>query len=680
MRSAAVYLMLSLGLAGLAPAFPAGGDGVDSVDLVNLTLEELLDIEVTSVSRKPERISEATAAVFVITSEDIRRSGYRCIPDVLRMVPGLEVARIDAGNWAISCRGFNGLFSNKLLVLIDGRSVYTPLFSGVFWDVTNVLLEDIERIEVIRGPGASMWGANAVNGVINIIMKHSDKTTGNLGAIGTGTKEALGADFRHGGSLAAGLHYRAYGMYFDREGFTSGSDGEVVDEWAANRGGFRIDWRASPADEVTLHGNAYSVDLVEVYGSVFSPDPPYSQSIESQVNVLGGDLLGRWQHVFAGGSEAALQVCLDSERRETDLIDSRIKSYSVDFQHNLRAGGRHEIIWGLGCRYAEDATGGLFGLEFIPADRQTDVQSSFLQDEIVVLPERLHLTLGSKFEYNDYTGLEVQPTARVLWTPHRKHTLWGAVSRAVRTPSRSDRNAEVIVAVIPPGAAYPESPLVFVSLTGNEEFDSEDLTAYEVGYRVWPVDRLSLDIAAFLNIYADLGVLEYGSPEERNDPVAHLIVPISFVNGGEAETHGFEIAADYRPVGRWRLRATYSWLEMDMRLPGGSGTEAGFAAEGEDPAHQATLCSWLDLPGEVSLDLAVRYVHALPAVDVAGYTSIDARIGWRPLSGLEVSLAGANLLDNKHLEFESDAGSVRDVGYVGDEMGRSVYGMLTVGH
>ena len=623
------------------------------IDLTELSLEELMEIEIISASKKEERLFEAAAAVYVITGEDIRRSGVTSIPEALRMVPGMEVAHIDANKWAITSRGFNDLFANKLLVLIDGRSVYTPLFSGVFWEAQDVLLEDVERIEVIRGPGAALWGANAVNGIINILTKSARDTQGGFLVTGVGSEERGFGCFRYGGKVGEEVYYRVYAKYFNRDNFVHASGKEAADGWDVLRGGFRMDWDISDHNSLTLGGDIYDGDAGLTYRVIDSLEPPYERTFDFAVPIKGGDVLGRWEHTFSDVSDLALQLYYDRAEREDAVVEGYLHKFDVDFQHRFGSGECQEIVWGFGYRFMSDEISGDFLMSVHPERRDYDLLSAFAQDEITFVEDRLRLTLGSKFEHNDYTGFEIQPNVRLLWTPHDRHTAWGAISRAVRTPSRGEDDTRIVREVLPSGLISPDFPTAIVVL-GSRDFESEELLAFETGYRVRPTDRFFLDVAAFYSLYDKLLTVEPGTPyREAFPPPEHVVVPLIADNKMEGETYGVELEGDCRVLDWWRLRAKYAYLQMQIHLYEGSSYTPGEDWEGISPHHQLSLRSSMDLPGRLELDLEGRYVDDLPDIDIQSYLSCDIRLGWNPIENLEATVVGQNLLNDHHPEFRA---------------------------
>ncbi|MFN7138295.1 MAG: TonB-dependent receptor plug domain-containing protein [Limisphaerales bacterium] len=609
-------------------------------ELKKLSIEELLDVEVTSVSRRPEILQEIPSAIQVITQEEIRRSGARSIPEALRIASNLQVAQIDSRQWAISARGFNASVANKLLVMIDGRSVYTPLFSGVFWDVQDTLLEDIDRIEVVSGPGATLWGANAVNGVINIVTKSAKDPTaqGTLVTGGVGTEERGLAGIRYGGKLAPNVHYRVYGKYFNRDSTVRADGLDNEDDWQFGQGGFRVDWDATSDNLLTFQGDLYS-------GSI-------NQALNDHIGVSGGNILGRWTRTISLDSDLQVQFYYDRTYREVPGIYAEdLDTYDLDFQHRFRWLDRNEIIWGLGYRLTYNDVDNTPAVAFLPETLTRHLFSAFVQDKIEVVEDTLFFTLGSKFEHNDYTGVEIQPSARLAWLPVTNHTIWTAVSRAVRSPSRIDRHYHI-----------PGTEPYF--LAGGPDFDSEKLIAYELGYRVQPFTRLTVSVATFFNDYDDIRSVAPGPP---------LVVE----NGLEGTTYGVELDVTYRLTDWWRLRLGYTYLEQDLQVkPGFADVNFARAETTADPRHQVSLRSFWDLPRNFELDWAVRFVDRVHNVSlgqfgtVPGYFEMDARLGWRPTQNLEFSIIGQNLVHDRHPEFGFPRPSR-------PEIERNVYGKIT---
>lgn len=627
-------------LMGLSP------DAQASTDLTTLSIEELMETEVSLPSKKARKLSGAASAVYVITQEDIRRSGAVNIPELLSMVPGIEVVQINANKWAISSRGFNEEFADKLLVLMDGQSVYTPLFSGVQWDMHDTMLEDIERIEVIRGPGATLWGANAVNGIINIITKSARDTRGGLLTLGTGTEEKGFGGLRYGEKLKDCAYWRIWARYFDRDSYVYDSGDEAFDDWDVLQGGFRADWDSSDADSVTFQGNLYDGSIGNM-SNLTSISFPYSRSVVKTTDIAGGSLLARWEHTFSDDSDMKAKVWYDRAERDDIVFGYVDETFDIDFQHRFKM-SRQEIIWGGGYRLASNDTRGSFTVSADPKSSNEHICSAFIQDEISLVKERLSLILGSKFEHNSYTGFEIQPNARIAWTPGKNHTAWAAVSRAVRTPGRNEKSMRINAQTIPGKNSLP----TLIAIIGNSDQDSEDLLACELGYRTMLGDRVSLDIAAYYNIYDNITTQEPADPfyEETPGP-AHMVVPTKFGNKGEADVYGAEIAANFKLMKGWRVFAGYSWKKSRFSTDS-SGRHTEVNNINTSPEHQLKFRSYLDLPFNLEFDMTLCYADSFPRNNVNSYTRIDLRLGWQPYDAADVSLCLKNMLDSQHSEYD----------------------------
>ncbi len=636
--------LLSAAIA-ITVASNAAGDE-HPLDLTQMPLESLMMMEVTSVAKKPQKLYESAAAVHVISQQDIRRSGMTSLPDLLRLAPGVNVAQINASQWALSIRGFNGLLANKLLVLIDGRSVYSPTFAGVNWDVQDTLIEDIERIEVIRGPGGTVWGANAMNGVINIITKHAQDTQGNLLVAGGGTQDNNVVSYRYGGSWGEQGHYRVFVKHFDRDAFERTDGSDAKDGWQAVRGGFRADWNHGSADAFTLQGDIYdsqaaqlasSTDLTA--GTVLTEDRRRSQ---------GGNLLFRWTRQLSEQSEWSLQSYFDRAERDDINLEERVDTYDLELQHRFPWGQQQEITWGLGYRRVADQFTNSFTLSFDPSRRDSDLFSAFLQDEVALHPD-LRLILGSKLEHHDASGYEFQPSARLLWLATPQLSLWGAVSRAVRTPSRSHQDLRINVTAIP--GAMPS----VIAIIASDAVKSEQLVAYELGLRQQLSSRLSLDAAAFYNVYDDLLSVEAATPFVESESMTDYEVSPQYLdNLMEGEQYGIELSANWQASPHWRLTAGYSLLQSHLHLKaGGSDMSREQEKEGSTPEQQLQLHSHLDLSENLELDTALYLTDQLPSLQIAGYARLDMSLKWYPITGLQLSLTGLNLLDQRHPEFNS---------------------------
>jgi iron complex outermembrane receptor protein len=606
----------------------AGAVDPPSHDFADLSLEELGNIDVTSVSKKTERLSDAAASIFVITGEDIRRAGATSLPEALRLAPNLQVSRVDASDYAISARGFNSTAGNKLLVLIDGRSVYTPLFSGVFWDVQDVLLEDVERIEVISGPGATLWGANAVNGVINVITRSARDTQGGFVAPGAGNLEA-GAAARYGAQLDSGGHFRVYGKYFDRQNTERADGSEVRDDWDKGQVGFRADWNGA-SESFTLQGDAYSGKLDQA-----APGTP---------EIDGMNLLARWSRSFADGSSLRLQGYYD--RTERDIPGTFAEDLDIldfELQHSIRPTAGHEVVWGGGYRYANDSVTNSAALAFIPADKSLNWVNVFAQDGIA-LRENLHLTLGIKIEHNDYSGFEFLPSARIAWKPAPERLVWSAVSRAVRAPSRIDQ--EFFIPGNPP-----------FQIAGGPDFRSEVSNTFELGYRAQPTSAISYSVTAFHSIHDHIRSVE---------PIGGGVSVLG--NKIEGKTSGVEAWGSYQATRAWRLSGGVVLLRQRLELKPDSTSLQGVRAEGNDPKHRWMLRSSYELTERHEFDIIVRHVGELPDPVVPAYTAVDARFGWKANRNLELSLTLQNIFDPSHPEFGAPA--------TRSELERSAYAKL----
>lgn len=618
-------------------------------DLSGLSIEDLMNIEIVSVSKKAQKFSDAAAAIFVITREDIRRSGVNSIPDALRMVPGIQVARIDANKWAIGSRGFGSRFTNKLLVLMDGRTIYTPLYSGVFWDTQDTVLEDIDRIEVIRGPGATMWGANAVNGVINIITKRAGETQGTLLTVGAGTEEAIFNSVRYGGKINENGHFRLYAKYLNRDDSIErhGTDGS--DEWDALRAGIRLDWN----DSFTILGDIFKGNAGGRIKAV-SFTPPYSQIIEDDIENAGGYVLMRWEKSMSDTSDFSIQFYYDRLEYNLSLLGTEVDTFDIDIQHRFSFGERQAIIWGLGYRLIQDDITNSDRLSLTPDEDEYDLVSAFIQDEISFLNKKLRVTIGSKFEHNDFTGFEIQPNVRILWAPIARYSVWASVSRAVRTPNRVEDGLKIDNTVIPPGSLLPDFPGAgVIRILGDRDFDSEDLLAFEFGLRSWFKDNLSIDFAAYYNLYSNLrdGTAAVPFVDMSVSPPV-LILPHVIKNNMHGETFGMELAADYRPFEWWKLKAAYTYLQMNLHTDGLFTLGEEQSQEGSSPHNQISLRSTMDLKENLELDLWGRYVDDLTGQNVDSYITMNARLAWRPSKKFEIAVVGQNLFDKSHPEFE----------------------------
>ena len=622
-------------------------------NLKQLSLEQLGNVEVTSASKEPEQVWRTPAAIYVITHEDIRRSGATTIAEVLRLAPGLEVARTDSDHWAVGARGFGGQFSKALLLLIDGRSVYSPLFAGVYWQVQDTLLEDIERIEVIRGPGGTIWGANAVNGVINIITKNTKDTHGTLVSMGGGNVDQGIGQVRMGGTNGKGLDYRVYGKGFIR-GPEFHPDGSNFDHWKTGQVGFRSDWNLNTRDALTLQGDMYAgLDGERVAISLYTP--PSRQVFNGPHDVGGGNILGRWQRQFSKDSDIQIQGYFDRTTRYSPQLDEIRNTFDIDLLYHVPLKGGQNVLMGIGGRWSPDAIVQKFAtLDFQPHNETDSIYSGFLQDQITLVRDKVALTLGSKFEHNNYSGFEIQPNVRLLWTPTPHQTFWAAVTRAVRTPSRLDQDLQLTLLL------QPANPTIYLRVVGSKNFSSEQLLGTEFGYRTLIAKKLYVDLAVFQNAYDDLYGYGQGAIFVENSPAPpHVVFQLPLANALKGDTTGFEIAPDWKPVEWWELKGSYSFLHLYVHDKAGfTDTLNTVSDNGSSPHHQVVIQSLFNLPKKFEFDATYRYVSALPAQLVNAYGTADVRLGWHPVPSWELSIVGQNLLQPHHAEFGSDVDTI----------------------
>ena len=616
---------------------------------MRLTLEELGNIEVTTVSKTPETLRRIPAAIYVITQDDIRRSGATTLPDVLRLAPGLDVARIDSDHWSVGVRGFGDQFSKSVLLLIDGRNVYTPLFAGIFWGAEDTLLDDIDRIEVIRGPGGTIWGANAANGVINIITKNSTETTGALASarIGSVDRGIVGA--RYGGR-SGGLSYRVYGKGFHREPQFH-TDGHAFDDWNLGQGGFRTDW-SGRTDTLTIQGDAYKATQGQsvAFGS-FAPVSDITSY--APLDLSGANLLARWHRVFSRGGDIQVQAYYDRTSLDGPQLGETRNTMDVDFVHHWGSAPRQNVRWGLGLRVSPSSfTQTVASLDLIPRGETNSLYSAFVQDEIAVVPRRLSLTIGAKIEHNNYTGAEGQPSARLLWTPVDRQSIWAAVTRAVRTPSELEEALRLDRFLTP-------APLLYLQVRGNTSFQVERNVGYEAGYRVALSSQAVVEFSVFRNRHENLESFgnAFVAPEATPAP-SHLLFVLPYANSVSGQSDGVEIAPDWKPTQWLQLKGFYSFLDINVHnSPGISDIlKVVETYEGSSPRHQFVFQPYLTLPGGWEIDQTYRYVSGLPARAVDAYTTLDARVGRKITRDLELAIVGQNLLQDHHVEFGHDPG------------------------
>ena len=646
----------------LAPAVTvhaqAGGQ-----DLKRMSLEDLLNVEVTTVTRRPETTDEVPAAIFVITQNDIRRSGARSLPELLRLAPGVQVAQIDGSKWSTGIRGFADRLSRAMLVLIDGRAVYSPLFAGTYWEVQDTLLEDVERIEVIRGPGGTLWGANAVNGIINIVTKQAAQTQGVLATVEGGAYGYAVGGFRFGGQANAGkLNYRFYGKGLQRAHEYQPS-GPEYDTSTMQQAGGRADWSLARQRTLTLQGDAYHQRLGEQAVRTFYT-PPYREVTNVEAPLAGGNVLARLSGETSGGAYQ-LQTYYDRTSRDEVPVGETRDTFDVDFQQVRRPRGRNQVTFGGGYRLTSGVVTAVAPSAIVPARRTDSLFSAFGQDEIELVPQRLSASLGAKVEHNAYSGFEIQPSARLLWTPHPAHTMFLAVTRAVRTPSRVETDYTTTSLVTPNGPT-------FVRLEPNPGFVAERLVAYELGYRVRPAARVYVTASGFYNSLDDAlstELLKVFTESTPPDPT-RTIFPVMFRNGIFGESHGVELTADARPESWLRTTANYSYMKVAVTPdPGAQDISQQRRYEGLTPRHQVQAQVALDLPSNLSADLMLRHASELPSGPVPAYTTSTLRVAWQVTPQVELAVVGANLNDAHHLEWPG-----------GVQIQRTIYAKLTWTH
>lgn len=624
-------------------------------DLGNASMEELMNIEVVTAGRKEQKLSRAAAAVFVITQEDIRRSGATSIPEMLRIVPGLNVARIDANKWAVSARGFNGRYASRMLVMIDGRSVYTNQESSVYWDQQDVLLEDIDRIEVIRGPGATLWGTNAVNGVISIITKKARDTQGGLVSVGAGRDDRPLAAARYGARQGERLHYRIFAKAFRRTGMQTEMGQPANDHWSAVRGGGRLEWQINQRDALTVHGNLYDGNAHESVNPAF-PLPATGQAA-GEISFSGGYAQARWERRLSPDSAAAAQFYFNELKRRELFGRARLRTGDFDFQHSWAPARRHAVTWGAGYRMMADRVEGTAlspdgaSRYSAPVNRTDHLLSAFFQDDLTIVPDRLVITAGTKVQRNTNVGVEVQPSVRFLWTPDARRSFWGAVSRAGRTPTREDRDLRIVYSVPSqlPGATGTTS-----QTPASTQPPTEVLVAYEAGYRRQLSRRLALDAAGYYNRYRDLQFVGFRAPSYAAEPRQDMVVPTFFGSTLAGSALGLETVLTCNVGARWRLSGGHTWTAPRLHATSGAQTDRDPNAEWRAPSHQFQIRSSLDLSRRWSLDSALYYVSALRHDGIPGYARVDAHLNWKLGESTEVSGGVRNLPGGRSPEFKSE--------------------------
>jgi iron complex outermembrane receptor protein len=603
-------------------------------DLTTLSVDDLMNVEVTSVARKGQKLADTAAAVFVITQEDIRRSAATSIPEILRMVPGLDVARINGNVWAISARGSNGQFANKLLVMIDGRSVYTPLFSGVYWDVQDTLLEDVDRIEVIRGPGGTLWGANAVNGIINIITKHAIDTQGTLLSGRGGSGEGVSGEGRYGGSFGRNGYYRAYGKSFDHPSSIGGAS-PTHDALSVGRAGFRADWASRSGDSFTAQGDIYRGTAGTIGILV---DPADASEDRAEVSrIAGQDLQFRWTSIQSSRSDTTLQAYYDyTARADPNPVLGR-RTFDLDFEHHLKLNARNDAVWGVEYRVSDDRANGA-GLELIRNSNVASIASAFVQDEIEVA-RRLHVIVGTKLQYDTASHLQLQPTLRVLYKVSERQTIWAAATSAVRTPNEAELYGRITIGAFPDGTANGG----LIDYQGNRDLAAERVESYEAGYR-WAVNAdIGLDVTAFQNQIRNLPGSLMGQP--YRDATGRTIIPLQVVTVGSGHAQGAEFLVTDAVTPRWNVALGYSLFHLYPIDNSGAPTTPD-----PSPRNQFQLRSFVQLPSQFEIDSSAYYVGRIGS-DVPAYLRLDGQLSWHPAKRWSLSVSGQNLLQARHTEF-----------------------------
>ncbi len=617
-------------------------------DLQGISIEDIGKMYITTASKKPESPFRSASAVSVVTQEEIQRSGATSVAEVLRLVPGVSVSRIDSNKWAISVRGFNRQYSNKLLVLMDGRSLYNPLVSGVFWDIQDTVLADIDRIEVVRGPGASLWGANAVNGVINIITKKTQTTQGHHISALYGDYEDRTFAYRYGGKVNDDTYYRAFFKTSSKDELLSISDGiGNKDNSNQYRLGFRLDSSSKLSEKWAFWANAFAGENEQVLNLPGLTTPGVVTQVDGMERFNGFNLQGQWENENSKSSQIIKSYLDFSQRKTTNLLHQKTLTFDTEYQKKTNINDRNEFMYGLGYRFIWDETKGreINGKTYLfydPENEPRSIFNAFLQNDYDIIADELTLTLGTKLEYNTYTNLELQPNARIAWYPSDKQTIWGAVSRAVRTPTRGERGLTSIALSTPGG-------FVRLSSDAERDFDSEKVTSFELGHRYKLNKQFTFDTATFYNLYHDLRTFEPGaSAFNLPGTVSELIAR----NLGYAETFGAEMEIKYAVTSNWSLIGNYTYTKLNMSTDDSSSDFTIASEETKTPQQNVTLLSRLNLTNDLQFDTNFKFVDELEAFDVDAYTRLDMRIGWKPFEGVEVSLTGQNLLDSSHPEFQ----------------------------
>lgn len=652
----------------------SGTLSANNADIYNLDIEQLINIKVVSASKKAESLLKAASAVYVISQDDIRRSGATTLPDVMRGVPGVQVAQVDANKWAVTMRGFNDRFASKLLVMVDGRTIYTPLFSGVYWNMYDMPLEDIDRVEIIRGPGGTLWGANAVNGVINIITKNAEDTQGlQLSYIGGSLEQNVSA--RYGGQINDRTHFRVYakGRLHDKfDGRIVGQTGlkrSAHDRWRNLSSGFRIDGELDGDSDWMLQGG-YNTGEAEQWVGSPSLMPLSNALVKDTIDYQAGNIVFAWNHDVSADNKWRVQAYYDYFSRTALDANNTVHTFDIEIQNQRQLFDNHNVVWGIGHRSVLDDLQSDSIVSFSPGKLHFKTFNAFIQDQIQ-LTDQFRLTVGTKIEHNDFTGFEYQPNARLLWEVNETHSLWASYSRAVRIPSRSNRDIRINFATAP--GRGPNQPPILFSLFGSNDFHSEKVNAFEIGYRSLLTSEFSLDAALFYNIYEDIVSNVRNIPTFEMQPFPpHLLIGSTFDNGIKAHTYGAEIIAKWQVTPSWQLISSYTWFKMDARASKKNMVDSNslFRLENSDPRHQFSVRSSIQLPHDLEFNSIFYYTDKLQGRGVSTQARLDLRLAWKPLKEVEVAVVGQNLTNRSHFEFDTtDAWHTN--------IPRSVYGKVT---
>ena len=640
-------------------------------DLTNMKLEDLMNlrVQVISASKKPQQLADTAAAITVLTGEDIRRSGANSVPEALRQIPGMQVSRLNNGAWAISARGFASSIANKLLVLVDGRGIYSPLFGGVLWDLQDFMLQDIDRIEVIRGPGATLWGANAVSGVINIITKSAEETQGGFASVGVGSVERGYAEARYGGKISADTAFRISAKYSDwKSTMDSTVAGHFQAPYVTHSIAMRVDSNLTGADTLMASGQLTS----SIFGNL-EPIPqyasPYIALLPFRYSEGSAFVNSKWSHVTSDTSDYSLRLSYTYEHAGRGGDTGWSNSLETEFQDHFKPLDDHDVVWGLAYKANFMHIGTGHSITSTLADAKQDVVSGFIQDDISLIPSQLKVTLGSKVEYNNFSGIDFEPSARLIWTPNDQTSLWAAVSRAARTPTMAEHYMVHFWSVVP-NPADPAFPPIAFMVTGNRKFRSEMVATYELGYRVKPLDNVSLDLAAYYNDGTGLLNADYGPQSFALAPVPHIVQDLMMGNYARARAYGWELTGEWQPTQGWRLRGTYAYWNGSAVQEGSDRATTNLLVAGQVPHNQFSLRSSADLPGNLETDITIRYVGALHYTAIGAYTAVDARLGWRPIESFELSMVGQNLIGPPHTEFSATSDTLPSVAA---RLGRTVF-------